>query len=71
MSLIVNVILLESLPLAFSVPATDKTQYFVDLGFNSTLQLINGFFSNLQKLLEHFNGTVITKFLRIPLAAFG
>ena len=38
--------------------------------FNSTLQLINGISSYLQKLLKHFNGTAIAAFLKLPLAAF-
>ena len=40
-SLIVKIILLESILLTLSAPAADKTQYFVYLSVNSTLQLIN------------------------------
>ena len=56
--------------LALSVPDTDKTQCFVHLNFNSTLQLINGISSDLQELVEYFNGTAILLFFKIPLAAF-
>ena len=49
-SLIVKIILLE-LASSLSAPVTDKTQYFVHLSFNSTLQLINVISSDLQKLL--------------------
>ena len=65
--LIVKIILL-SLPLVLSALAADKTQYFVYLNFNSTLQLVNGISSDLQKSLKYFNGTVIVAFFRIPLA---
>ena len=54
--------------IAFYVPAADKTQYFVHL--SSTLQLINGISSNLQKLLKYFNDTAIVAFLKIPFAPF-
>ena len=64
------ILLSSSLPLALSVPAKDKTQYFARLSFNFTLQLINGISSDLRKLLKYFNGTSIVAFLRIPLAAF-
>ena len=72
-SLILKIILLT---LAFSLillllPAADKRQYFVHLSFNSTLQLINGILSDLQKLLKYFNGTAIVAFFRISLALFG
>ena len=65
-SLIVKIILLALLLLliSFSLPATVETQYFVHLSFNSTLQLINGISSNLQKLLKYFNGTAIATFLK-------
>ena len=46
------------------LPAADKTHYFVHLSFNSTLQLINGISSDLQKLLKYFNGTTIVAFLK-------
>ena len=62
--------LLSSLT-SFPLPAVDKIQYFVHLSFNSTLQLINGISSDLQKLLKYFNGTGIAAFLKIQLAAFG
>ena len=66
-SSIVKMILLSSLlPLALSVPATDKTKCFAHLSFNSTLQLINGISSDLQKLFTYFNGTAIVTFLKIP-----
>ena len=68
-SLIVKVVLVE-LVFALSAPAADKAQYFVHLIFNSTLQLINGNSSDLQKLLKYFNGTAIVRFFRIPLAWF-
>ena len=57
MSLIVKIILSP-------LPAADKTHYFVHLSFNSTLQLINGISSDLQKLLKYFNGTTIVAFLK-------
>ena len=38
--------------------------------FNSTLQLINGILSDLQKLLKHFDGTAIVAFLKVPFAPF-
>ena len=70
MSLIVKMILL-GLSFVLSLPAADKTQYFVHLSFNSILQLINGISSDLQKLLKYFNGTAIIAFFRILLALFG
>ena len=71
-SFIVKILLLSSkLPWALSVPATEKTQCFVYLSFNSTLQLINGISIGFQKLLKYFNDTAIVTFLKIPLAAFG
>ena len=48
-SLIVKIIL-SSLALTLSTPATAKTQFFVHLSFNSTFQLINAISSDLQKL---------------------
>ena len=69
MSLIVKIILL-GLAFVLSAPAADKTQYFVNLSFNSTLQLLNGNSSDLLKLLKYFNGTAIVAFLRIPFAVF-
>ena len=57
--------------LTLSLPAADKTQYFVHLGFSSTLQLINGISSDLQKLLKYFNYTAIVTFFRSPSASFG
>ena len=53
-----------------SLPAADKTQYFVHLSFNYTLQWINGISNDFQKLLKYFNGTAIATFFRIPLAWF-
>ena len=38
------------------------------MSFNSTLQLINGISSDLQKLIKYFNGTAIVAFLEIPFA---
>ena len=71
-SLIVKIIILSlALPLPLSAPPPDKTQWFVHLSFNYTSQLINGFSSDLQKLLKYFNGTAITAFVNIPLTAFG
>ena len=71
-SLIVKVILaLSALVISLSLPASDKTQYFVHLSLKSTLQLINSVSSDHQELLEYSNGTAIVAFLRIPLAAFG
>ena len=66
-SLIVKVTLLE-LAFVLSTPAADKTQYFVHLSFNSTLQLINGVSRDLQKLLKYFNGTAIIAFPKTPFA---
>ena len=63
-------ILLESMLLISPVPAADKRQYFVHLSFNSILQLTNGILSGLQKLPEHFNGTAIFVFSRIPFATW-
>ena len=61
-------ILLESrLSLSFPLPSSDKTQCFVHLSFDSTLQLINGTSSDLQKLLRYFNGRQFLQFFRIPL----
>ena len=64
MSLILNIILLE-LALTLSTSAADKIQYFLHLYFRSTLQLINGISSDLQKLLKHLNGIAIAAFFRI------
>ena len=54
MSLLVKIIL----PLSFN------------LSFNSTLQLINGTSSFLQKLLKYFNGTAIVTFFKSLFAPF-
>ena len=70
-SLIVKIILSSLLPLALSVPATEKTQNLAHLSFNSNLQLINGIWSDLQKLFKYFNGAAVVAFIRVPLAAFG
>ena len=70
MSLIVKIILLE-FAFVLSLPATDKTQYFVHLSFNSILELVNGILSDLSKLLRYFNGTAIVAYFRNPLASFG
>ena len=50
-SLIVKKIL-SSLALALSTTAAVKTQFFIYLSFNSTLQLINGIWSDPQKILK-------------------
>ena len=42
-------------------------QYFAHLSFNSTLQLINGISSDLQKILNYW----IVEFFKNPLASFG
>ena len=68
--LIVKIILL-GLAFVLSLPAADRTQHFVHLSSNYTLQLINGISSNLQKLLKHFNGTATVAYFRIPLVLFG
>ena len=65
--LIVEIILLALL----SLPAADKTQYFVNFSVNSTLQLINCISNDLQKLLKYVNGAAVAAFFRIPLALFG
>ena len=63
-SLIVKIILaLIFSSTLLSLPAADKTQYFVYLSFNSTLQLINEISSNLEKLIKYFNGAAIVSFL--------
>ena len=70
MSLIAKIILLLlTLSLTLSAPASEKTQYFVHLSFNSTLKLINGISSDIQKLVKYFNGIEIVPFLKIPFAA--
>ena len=71
--LIVEIILLAlaSSLILFSLPATDKTQYFARLSFNSTLQIIHGISYDLQELLKYFNGTTIVALHKIPLAALG
>ena len=66
MSLIIKIILLESAG-TFSTPAAAKTQCFVHLSFNSTLQLINGISIDLQILLRYINGTEIVAFFKIEL----
>ena len=48
----------------FSNPVSEKIQYFVHLGFNSILQLINNILINPQKLLGCFNNAVIASFLK-------
>ena len=66
-SLIVKLILLR-LAFVLPLPAADKTQYFVHLIFNSTLQLINDISSDFRKLLKYFNGTATVVFFGILLA---
>ena len=58
--------MLLELASALSAPVADKTQRFVHLSLNSTLQLINGILSDLQKLLRQIHGTAIVVFLTIP-----
>ena len=71
--LIVKIILLAllllSLWISFSLPATDKAQYFVHFSrFNSSLELINDISCDIQKLFKYVNGTAIVAFFRILLA---
>ena len=55
-SFIFKTILFKStLALLFLLPVTEKTQSFVHLSFNSTLQLINDILIDLQKLFRYFN----------------
>ena len=63
-SLIVKIILLalSLLLVSFLLTATDKSQYFFHLSFNSTLKLINGISSDFQKLLRYINGTADVEF---------
>ena len=65
-SLIVKIILLGS-AFVLSLPAADKTQYFANLSFSSTLELIYIISSDLHKLLKYFNDKAIVAFFRIPL----
>ena len=67
-SLILKIILLELASL-LSEAAAVKTQYFLYLSFNSTLQLNNGISNNLQKLRIYFNDTAIVAFLRTPFSS--
>ena len=69
-SLIVKIILLGS-AFVLSLPAADKTQYFANLSFSSTLELIYIISSDLHKLLKYFNDKAIVAFFRIPLTWFG
>ena len=48
-----------------SAPSAGKIQRFMQLSFNSTLQLINGISSDLQKLLRYFNSTANVVLLEI------
>ena len=48
-----------------------KTQYFVHLSFNSTLQLTNVILSDQWRLRKYFNDTAIDAFFKIPLVLFG
>ena len=73
MSLIVKIILLPlllslTLPLALVALAADKTQYFLHLSFDSTLQLINGISSDLQKLLKYLKGKAIAEIFKFLFA---
>ena len=67
--LIVKIILSESQLSTLSAQAADRIQYFVQLSFNSTLQLLKGILSDLQKLLKYFNGTAIIAFFKISFAS--
>ena len=73
MYLTVKIILLAltSSLISFSLPPAEKTQYFVHLRFNSTLQLLNRILIDLQKLIKYFNVTTTVAFLKIPFTAFG
>ena len=53
--------LILELALLFSLRSTDKTQCFVHLSFDSTLQLINGISSDVQEILKYFNGIAIVE----------
>ena len=73
MPLIVKIIsssLASSLPssVLLLLPAVNKTLYFANLSFNSTLQLINGISCDLQK---YFNDSAIVTFFRIQLESIG
>ena len=71
MSLIVKIIILAlSSSLTILVQPTEKTILHSHLSFNSTLQVINGISSDLQKLCKYFNGTAIVAFLKIPFGGF-
>ena len=67
MSLIIKIILL-GLESEFSVTFQAKTQYFVHLSFNSTLQLINDISTDLKKLPRYFNHIVIVEFIKVIFA---
>ena len=69
--LIVKIKLLE-LAVAWSTPAANKTQYFVKLNFNSTLQFINNISRDFKKLLTYFHGmatVIFSRMLLLPEAA--
>ena len=66
MHLIVKIVLLELALLCSTTPEA-KTQSFIHLSLNMTLQLINDISNDCQKLLRYFNGTVIVAFFRIKL----
>ena len=68
-SFILKLILLELASSLLTLVA--KTQCFVNLSFNSPLQIINSISSELQKLLRHFNDYDFVAFFRIPFAAAG
>ena len=71
MFLIVKIKLLE-LAVALSTPAANKTQYFVKLNFNSTLQFINNISRDFKKLLTYFHGmaaVIFSRMLLLPEAA--
>ena len=63
-------IVLLLLAQTLSTPAAIEAQYFFQLSINSTLHVINGISSDLQKLLKYFNGAVVVTFSRTPLLLF-
>ena len=70
MSWIVKVTLLGLALVLLLLPFVANLQYSAYLSFNSTLQLINGTSSDLQKLLRYFNSTATVPFFRIPSLLF-
>ena len=58
----------NTISIIISLPSADKAPRFFHLSFNSTLQLIKGISSDLQKLLRYFNGAAIVVLFKIPFA---